>query len=102
MRMEAAHARGDSSEEDWEYHQSIIAATENPLFTQIIQSMRDLMHQFWENPLKLPNFAAASYPFHRKVFEAIARHDVDAARAQALKIIDSVEKEIREAFVHEA
>jgi GntR family transcriptional repressor for pyruvate dehydrogenase complex len=102
VRMERAHIRGDSSEEDWEFHQSIIAATDNPLFTQIIQSMRDLMHQFWENPLKLPNFAAATFPFHRTMFEAIARHDPEAARAEALKIIDSVETEIREACAHEA
>ena len=34
-------------------------------FAQIIQSMRDLVHQFWENPLQLPNFAEASFPFHR-------------------------------------
>jgi GntR family transcriptional repressor for pyruvate dehydrogenase complex len=101
IKMEAAHAVGDSSEEDWEFHQSIIAATENPLFTQIIQSMRDLMHQFWENPLKLPNFAAATYPFHRRMFEAIARHDGEGARGEALRIIDSVEAEIRGAFVDE-
>jgi GntR family transcriptional repressor for pyruvate dehydrogenase complex len=102
IRMEGAHARGNSSEEDWEYHQSIIEATGNPLFTQIIQSMRDLVHQFWENPLQLPNFAAASFPFHRSMFDAIARRDPEAARAEALKIIDSVGNEIREACPHEA
>lgn len=101
-RMEAAHAIGNSSEEDWEYHQSIIEATGNPLFTQIIQSMRDLVHQFWENPLQLPNFAEASFPFHRSMFDAIARRDAQAAREEALKIIDSVGQEIREAYTHEA
>jgi GntR family transcriptional regulator, transcriptional repressor for pyruvate dehydrogenase complex len=101
-RMESAHARGNSSEEDWEYHQSIIEATGNPLFTQIIQSMRDLVHQFWENPLQLPNFAEASFPFHRRMFDAIARRDPEGARAEALKIIDSVGEEIREAYPHEA
>ncbi|HTN98894.1 MAG TPA: FadR/GntR family transcriptional regulator [Nordella sp.] len=101
-RMEAAHATGNSSEEDWEYHQTIIEATGNPLFTQIIQSMRDLVHQFWENPLQIPNFAEASFPFHRTMFDAIARRDDQAARAEALKIIDSVGQEIREAYTHEA
>lgn len=100
-RMEAAHAIGNSSEEDWEYHQSIIEATGNPLFTQIIQSMRDLVHQFWENPLQIPNFAEASFPFHRSMFDAIARRDPASARAEALKIIDSVGQEIREAYPHE-
>ena len=101
-RMESAHARGNSSEEDWEYHQSIIEATGNPLFTQIIQSMRDLVHQFWENPLQIPNFAEASFPFHRSMFDAIARRDPEAARAEALKIIDSVGSEIHEAYPNEA
>lgn len=102
IKMESAHARGNSSEEDWEYHQSIIEATGNPLFTQIIQSMRDLVHQFWENPLQIPNFAEASFPFHRTMFDAIARRDPQAARAEALKIIDSVGEEIREAYPNEA
>jgi DNA-binding FadR family transcriptional regulator len=102
VKMEAAHAKGNSSEEDWEYHQSIIEATGNPLFTQIIQSMRDLVHQFWENPLQIPNFAEASFPFHRTMFDAIARRDPQAARAEALKIIDSVGQEIREAYPNEA
>jgi DNA-binding FadR family transcriptional regulator len=102
VRMESAHAKGNSSEEDWEYHQTIIEATGNPLFTQIIQSMRDLVHQFWENPLQLPNFAATSFPFHRSMFDAISRRDPEAARVEALKIIDSVGEEIREAYPHEA
>jgi len=102
VRMEAAHGRGNSAEEDWEYHQSIIAATGNPLFARIIQSMRDLMHQFWENPLALPNFADASFPYHRRMYEAIARRDPEAARAEALNIIDSVEQDIRGAFPHDA
>lgn len=101
-RMEAAYAIGNSSEEDWEYHQSIIEATGNPLFIQIVQSMRDFVHQFWENPLQIPNFADASFPFHRTMFDAIARRDPQAARAEALKIIDSVGQEIREAYPDEA
>jgi GntR family transcriptional regulator, transcriptional repressor for pyruvate dehydrogenase complex len=98
LRMEAVHADGDASEEDWDFHQSIIIATGNPFFIQIAQSMRDLLHQFWENPLALPNFADDSYPYHRRMYEAIARRDPVAARFEAWKIIDSVEHEIREAF----
>jgi GntR family transcriptional regulator, transcriptional repressor for pyruvate dehydrogenase complex len=101
VRMEAAHARGNGSEEDWQFHQSIIAATANPFFSKIIQSMRDLLHRFWENPLSLPDFAAASHPYHRTMYEAIARRDPESARAEAWKIVDSVEREIREAFPDE-
>ena len=60
--------------------------------------MRGLLHQLWENALALPNFAAASHPYNRTMFEAIARRDADAARAEAWKLIDSVAQEIKEAF----
>lgn len=102
LRMESAHAAGNSSEEDWDYHQAIIAAADNPFFVQITKSMRDLLHKFWENPLSLPDFAETSYPFHRTMFEAIARHDAAAARLEAWKIVDSVEREIRGAFADDA
>jgi hypothetical protein len=36
------------------------------------------------------------------MFDAISRRDTEAARVEALKIIDSVGEEIREAYPHEA
>lgn len=101
LKMESAHRLGDASEEDWQFHQSIYQATGNPFFPQLIQSMRDLLHQLWENALQLPDFAAASHPYHRTMYEAIARHDPDLARAESWKLIDSVKREIREAFPDE-
>lgn len=101
QRMEDQHAIGDSAEADWEFHQMIFRATGNPVFPQIIQSLRDLLHQLWENALALPNFAAASYPFHRTLYQAIRRREPEGARAEAWKLIDSVEHEIREAFPHD-
>ena len=101
-RMESEHARGNGSEADWQFHQTLYQATGNPFFPQLIQSMRDLLHQLWENTLKLPDFAASSYPFHRSMYEAIRRRDAGAARIEAWKLIDSVEREIREAFPHDA
>jgi GntR family transcriptional repressor for pyruvate dehydrogenase complex len=55
----------------------------------------------WENALALPDFAEASYPFHRTMYEAIARRNPKKARTEAWKLIDSVEREIREAFPNE-
>jgi GntR family transcriptional regulator, transcriptional repressor for pyruvate dehydrogenase complex len=102
LRLEAAYALGAGSEEDWQFHQSIYLATGNPFFPQLIQSMRDLLHQLWENALELPDFAAASHPFHRTMYEAIVRREAHAARVEAWKLIESVEHEIREAFPDEA
>ncbi len=102
LRLEATHARGNGSDEDWQFHQSVYRASGNPFFPQIIQSMHDLLHQLWENALELPDFAAASHPFHRTMYEAITRREPETARAQAWMLIDSVEREIREAFPGEA
>lgn len=101
-RMERDHAAGDGSEADWEFHQSIFNSTGNPFFPQLIGSMRELLHQLWENALALPDFAEASFPYHRTMYEAIRRRDPQAARAEAWKLIDSVETEIREAFPHDS
>ena len=100
--MESAHRAGNGSEADWQFHQLVYEATGNPFFPQIIQSMRGLLHQLWENPLELPDFAAASFPYHRTMFAAILSRDPEAARAEAWKLIDSVSTEIREAFPDEA
>lgn len=102
LRLETAHAAGNGSDADWEFHQSIYNATGNPFFPQLIQLMRDLLHQLWENALHLKDFAETSYPFHRTMYEAIARRDASAARTEAWKLIDSVEHEIREAFPDDA
>jgi GntR family transcriptional regulator, transcriptional repressor for pyruvate dehydrogenase complex len=101
VKLESAHAKGGCAEEDWQFHQQIFASTANPFFRTIIQSMRDLLHQLWENALALPDFAEASHPFHRTMYEAIARRNPKSARTEAWKLIDSVEREIREAFPDE-
>lgn len=101
-RLERDYAAGDAAEADWAFHQSVYLATGNPFFPQLIQSMRDLLHQLWENALDLPDFAAASHPFHRSMFGAIRKHQPGKARTEAWKLIDSVEREIRGAFPHDA
>ena len=100
--MESAYRAGKGPEADWQFHELVYQSTGNPFFPQIIQSMRSLLHQLWENPLELPDFAAASFPYHRTMYDAIACRDPHAARAEAWKLIDSVSNEIREAFPDEA
>ncbi|MGK9167130.1 FadR family transcriptional regulator [Inquilinus limosus] len=96
--MEAHHRKyGDAPEQDWEFHQSIFRATENPIFGQILASMRDAFHRFWENPLDMPDFAGRTFPYHRVMYDAIVRRDPDGARNAALTIIDMVDEDIRDA-----
>ncbi|MER9236201.1 FadR family transcriptional regulator [Mesorhizobium sp. M0622] len=93
---QAFHTRaGMSAEEDWEFHQSIYRTSGNPLFEQIIAAMHELFHRFWEHPLGVRDFGHASFPFHRTIFECIAAHDPEGARAEALKLIATVEDDLK-------
>jgi DNA-binding FadR family transcriptional regulator len=86
---------GMSAEEDWEFHQAVYRASGNPLFEQIIAAMHELFHRFWEHPLGVRDFGHASFPYHRTIFDRIAAHDSDGARAEALKLIATVEDDLK-------
>ena len=86
---------GESSESDWEFHQAIYRASENPLFEQIIAAMHGMFHRFWEHPLGVRDFGHASFPYHRTMFERIAARDADGARTEALKLIATVEADLK-------
>ncbi|MER9756274.1 FadR family transcriptional regulator [Mesorhizobium sp. M0166] len=93
---QAFHTRaGMSAEEDWEFHQSIYRTSGNPLFEQIIAAMHELFHRFWEHPLGVRDFGHASFPYHRTIYERIATHDPEGARAEALKLIATVEDDLK-------
>ncbi|MER8864571.1 FadR family transcriptional regulator [Mesorhizobium sp. M0751] len=93
---QAFHTRaGMSAEEDWEFHQSIYRSSGNPLFEQIIAAMHELFHRFWEHPLGVRDFGHASFPYHRSIYERIAAHDPEGARAEALKLIATVEDDLK-------
>lgn len=86
---------GMSSEEDWEFHQSVYRASGNPLFEQIIAAMHEMFHRFWEHPLGVRDFGHASFPYHRTIFERIVARDPEGARAEALKLMATVEDDLR-------
>ncbi len=93
---EAFHARaGMSSDEDWDFHLAIYSVSGNPLFGQIISAMQEAFHSFWEHPLGVRDFGHASFPYHRKLYERIVAHDAEGARAEALKLIATVEDDLR-------
>ena len=83
-----------SAKADWAFHSSIIKAAANPLITQMLDAMRDLMQRFWQQPLGIPDFGHASFPFHRTMFEAIARGDASAARQETLKLLETVRDDL--------
>lgn len=87
--------QGAQSDADWEFHQAVYRASGNKLFEQIIAAMLGSFHRFWEHPLGVRDFGHASFPYHRIMFERIAAHDPVGARAEALKLIATVEEDLK-------
>ncbi|MDE1991403.1 MAG: FadR family transcriptional regulator [Rhizobiaceae bacterium] len=95
--MERVHIeKGSSGPEDLAFHLAIYDATHNPLFRQLLEQMRETFWQFWEHPFERQDFARRSFPFHRTLFNAIEARNPEAAREEALKILDVVEEDIKE------
>jgi DNA-binding FadR family transcriptional regulator len=95
--MERVHLeKGASGPEDLAFHLAIYDATHNPLFRQLLEQMRETFERFWSHPFERYDFARRSFPFHRTLFDAIAIQDVEAARAETLKILQIVEEDIKE------
>lgn len=90
----AHHAHGTAGPEDLVFHLSIYEASGNPLFGQLLQQMREAFRSFFAQPYHRPDFARRSFPFHRDLFEAIARHDSQGAREHTLAILAIVEEDI--------
>ena len=95
--MEAVHHReGTAGPADLEFHLSIYDAAHNPLFRQLLEQLRGNFEQFFAKPFDRPDFAARSFPFHRELFDAIARRDPEAARTKTLAILAIVEEDIKD------
>ncbi|WP_417021037.1 FadR/GntR family transcriptional regulator [Candidatus Phyllobacterium onerii] len=93
---EAFHVHhGMSADEDWDFHLAVFRTSGNPLFEQIIAAMYEMFHRFWEHPLGVRDFGHASFPYHRTLFNAIAARDPIAARGEALKLIATVEDDLK-------
>jgi GntR family transcriptional regulator, transcriptional repressor for pyruvate dehydrogenase complex len=95
--MEAVHhEKGTAGREDLAFHLAIYDATHNPLFTQLLEQMREAFESFWDKPFDRADFARRSFPFHRELFDAIAARDDEGARDKTLAILAIVEEDIKE------
>lgn len=95
--MERVHlAKGTSGPEDLAFHLAIYDATQNPIFRQLLEQMRDAFFRFWDEPFDRSDFARRTFPFHRTLFNAIVAQDPETARLETLKILDIVEEDIKE------
>ena len=95
--MERVHRReGTSGAADLAFHLTIYDASGNPLFRQVLEQLRGHFERFWAQPFDRPDFASRSFPFHRRLFEAIRDGDPAAAAEHTRAILDIVEQDIRD------
>ncbi len=95
--MERVHlSEGTSGAADLAFHLTIYDASGNPLFRQVLEQLRGHFERFWHQPFDRPDFAGRSFPFHRKLFEAIRDGDAAAAAAHTRAILDIVDEDIRD------
>lgn len=96
-QMERVHLSGaPANQEDLAFHLAIYDATHNPLFRQLLEQIREAFESFWSIPFDRQDFAGRSFPFHRKLFDAIAARNPAAASRHILSILTIVEEDIKE------
>ena len=97
IEMERVHLdKGTAGREDLAFHLAVYDATQNPLFRQLLGQMREAFESFFDKPFDRPDFARRSFPFHRKLFEAIERRQPIEARDHTSAILAITEEDIKE------
>ncbi len=85
--FDAAQTVIDDNEEftrlDWDFHMTIAKAGHNLLIETFYQLSSELLLDFVIDAIKLPKVKEEASEYHRIQAEAIARHDVEAARKAA-------------------
>lgn len=82
-------AGGDGVDEDLAFHRAIAEATGNPQFTRLLafleQYLRDAMRVTRANEARREDFIQQVRAEHRAILDAIAAHDLPAARRSAVR-----------------
>ena len=95
--MERVHlSQSNAGREDLAFHLAIYDATHNPMFRQLLEQMREAFESFFDKPFGRPDFSRRSFPYHRKLYEAIRRQASGAARDHTAAILAITEEDIKE------
>lgn len=85
----------ETSKIDYEFHQLIYDAASNPLLHSVYESISGLIERFFAGPFGVKELFDNTYPFHRTLFDGIAKHDTQHALAEFNKMMDIIEETIR-------
>jgi GntR family transcriptional regulator, transcriptional repressor for pyruvate dehydrogenase complex len=69
-----------ASAADVDFHRRLAAATYNPLFSVMIDSIGDVLLEIRKATLGIGERAAKGVQYHRDIYERVAAHDVEGAR----------------------
>src|SRR5450631_1517026 len=95
--MERAHLdRGSAGREDLAFHLAIYDATRTPMFHELLEQIREAIHSFFDKLFGRPDFSRCSFPFHRRLYEAIERRAEDAVREYTAAILSITKEGIKE------
>lgn len=86
---------GDNREADKAFHLALYRLSGNPLMGQLMEPIWETFERFWQNPLGKEPFAERSFPFHRRIFDAIQERKPQAARELVVEMLDLVEEDLR-------
>jgi GntR family transcriptional regulator, transcriptional repressor for pyruvate dehydrogenase complex len=98
-RQEEKHRRGEAAvAEDAEFHYNIALASGNSVVLKVIDILMDLLRETRARSLQVGDRSQRSLDGHRRILEAIKRHDSDAAKSAMLRHIEDVEEIVLEKF----
>jgi GntR family transcriptional repressor for pyruvate dehydrogenase complex len=82
VEQQASKVRAAESavEEDAQFHNALAAATRNPVFVRVVDQCLDLIRATRRQALQTKTRGARSLEGHRRILQAIRRHDPEAAR----------------------
>jgi GntR family transcriptional regulator, transcriptional repressor for pyruvate dehydrogenase complex len=89
-RMSAAvAARASTLESDMAFHLAVAAAAHNAVLQNAVQLLRNLMRYWLYLKLMIPHVPGRVLEQHQLIYDAICRHDADAARGAMLDHLQS-------------
>src|SRR5579863_7635142 len=96
-RQEEKQGRGESAvSEDAEFHYSVALASDNSVVLKVLDILMDLLRDTRERSLQVDGRSQKSLDGHRRILNAIKRHDGEAAKAAMRRHIEDVEEIVLE------
>jgi len=96
-RQEEKQGRGESAvSEDAEFHYSVALASDNSVVLKVLDILMDLLRDTRERSLQVEGRSQKSLDGHRRILNAIKRHDGVAAKAAMRRHIEDVEEIVLE------